>query len=350
MQHLQFKEQLIFETDSLTDLDYEVNKKEVSFGVYKVHLLTTILSAQKDTLNSAWWSGVINQDTSALYIVDKGNPVKYKGNVAISGNVEISSLSNVNEKLRSVIYAPSKLQFNGSLLESQNSLPVLVTQFKVPEVLEEFRFRESELYTNILKHSFKEETIEILLDNTVVNDMVLSNNIILSSKRKVVITSNNYLKNVLIIAPEVEITAGFTGKLQIKASEKITIRENVTLEEGSSLWLEGDAENKIPSISIGPFSEINAVCVMLRSKNQSFFSLDKNAAFNGMIYNQGVTEANGVITGSLYTEEIGERKGEQINLNLISNLIIKIPTLKNVAGLKLKDRESSKVRIIAKAS
>tara|TARA_R110002012_G_scaffold17501_4_gene65970 strand:- start:81 stop:1334 length:1254 start_codon:yes stop_codon:yes gene_type:complete len=324
-----------------------------SWGVYGMFHLRTTKSTFNDDLNSFW---KIKSHPNAMYIlrtIDKGFALKYKGEVALNGSLMIPENSFNYNKLQAVVGSLSQLFFKGSYVKAPLVLPKLKDKFKIPEVGDEFRFRESEINTSSLINSFQEPTIEILLDNKRLENVQLYGNIIIKSSRVIELDNTTKIDECIIIAPRVVIKKGFKGNVQIQATESIEIEENVKLTAGTTLFLKASGAKGL--IQLGQNTVIDGNIILIDDNSQtvteSFSKLVmfKNVQINGDVYCQGVSYLKGVINGHVYTSTVGTLVGNEESLNVISDVEINEPKLENRRGLQMEEvDEASGYSIISK--
>ncbi|HCQ13554.1 hypothetical protein [Flavobacterium sp.] len=163
------------------------------------------------------------------------------------------------------------------------------------------------------------------------NNNRLSGNIIIKSDELIRIKKTSQLKDVLIIAPIVEVEDGVKGNFQVIASKKITIGKNCKLNYPSALVLIEDEEKQLFSnsqpedyhIAIDKNSEIKGTLCYFKSVKENDFKtqlfLDENSSVKGEVYCQGNFELKGKVVGSVYTNQFVVNAAGSIFINHIFN-------------------------------
>lgn len=360
-QHLKLKDfYLDSEDNSLQSDQYsyptmEINgtTQEKGWGIYSMFHLKTSKSDIKDELNSFW---KVKSQPSALHVlrtIDKGFALKYKGQVTLNGSLMIPEKSFNYNKLQAVVGSPSQLNFKGDYAKASLVLPQLKDEFKVPEVSEEFRFRESEINTSSLTNSFFKPTIEIQLENRRMDNAQIYGNVIIRSSEAIEIDRSSKMKECIIIAPRVVIKKGFKGNVQVLATESIVIEKNVQLNSGTTIYLKSTVAKGV--IQLGENTVIDGNVILIDNNTETLtesFSklvISKGVEINGDIYCQGVSFLNGVITGHIYTSTVATLVGKEENLNVISDVEIREPVLENRRGLQMEEASpQAKYSVISK--
>ncbi|MEN8817275.1 MAG: hypothetical protein ABF274_10475 [Nonlabens sp.] len=336
-----------------SQIELDAITKEKKWGIYSIFQLSTSKRSFQDQLDSSW---KIKSKPSGIHIlrtIDKGVALKYKGKVVLNGSLMISEKSFSYNKLQAVVGSASQLNLKGSFFKAQLSLPILKDQFVVPDVDEEFRFRESEINTNIITNSFKKPTIEITLERKLIDDFEISGNVIIKSSDIIKIASTAKMNNCLIVAPRVILEKGFKGSVQILASEFIKIEDDVRLDSGTTLFLKTKGDKGMVSISENVVINGNIIVMDDVSKDMtdsfSKLILSKNVFIKGDIYCQGVSFLKGEVNGHVYTATVGTLKGSEESLNVISDVIINKPIMVNTTGLNMEEIDGeSKYNVISK--
>lgn len=360
-QHLKLKdhyltkegESLEVKEENYPQIELNAATQVKNWGIYTMFQLTTSKTLFRDELSSTWKIKSQPNSIYALRTINKGLAVRYKGNVSINGSLMLPEKSFRNDKLTAVTGSVSQLKFNNSYVKAPETLPQLEDKFILPDVDEEFRFRESEISTNKLVNSFQKPTIEIVLDKDKIEGYEILGNVIITSSNIIKIGKSTRLKDCLIIAPQVVVEKGFKGSLQILASQEITIENNVQLENGSALFVK--TSNDKGTITIDENSIIDGNIVLIDNDSEeiteSFSKLimSKGVILTGDIYCQGVSFLNGTINGHVYTSSVGSLKGTEESLNVISDVEINVPNQINRTSLRMeKTFDKVKYSVVSK--
>src|SRR5690606_27563244 len=151
----------------------------------------------------------------------------------------------------------------------------------------------------------------------------------IKSESKIVIAERAILKDVLIIAPKVEIQDNVKGNFNVIATEEVIVGEHVDLDYPSSLIVKSESkenqEHKI-GIKIGKSSTIIGQIIFIKKEFDNIFETDifieENSKIKGEIYCQGNLELKSNIEGSVYTKQLITRTNGTVFINHLYNVEI----------------------------
>ena len=243
---------------------------------------------------------------SSLFLVDEGRPMSVSGKAKISGVAYLPKAGVRSAYVGRIGYMNDQLLY-GKRRESTEEMPVL--NKKRLKTLEDFaRGNVRSLYPGVLQAA-DEDTIAFPFEydqvlfrkawNWELSDS-LSGRIWLHARNKIRVKARAKLENVILTAPIVEIDSGFSGSLQVVATDTILIGKNVRLEYPSFLGL----INKKPPATIFMETGVEVNGVILMTGNERLFrqrilAIPDGATVNGQIYCQGMAEVQGTINGHL---------------------------------------------------
>ena len=253
-------------------------------------------------------SGLISEDDKSLYLPDYGRPLSVAGQTRLENNCYLPKTGVKRAYIEGKNYVGSKLVYGGQHT-STNALPEID-----PVILDEVtklngQFQKWEQRDSI-KNSFANPGLHFIDDNFLsLEDEVVEGHVILEARDSIFIGAQAELSDIIIKAPVVYIESGFEGNLQIIATEKITLENNVLLRYPSVLSL---IETTFPKtqnaqISIGKQSQVLGTVLAL-SQVPNFrkpvqLSIAEEAEVDGLVYCKGKTELKGTINGTIYTEK-----------------------------------------------
>jgi hypothetical protein len=155
-------------------------------------------------------------------------------------------------------------------------------------------------------YSFIKETSYFALPQKT-EDLVLQGNAILYGD-EVTISSRSIINDVILVARKVIVEDGFTGSMQIMASDTVILKKNVHLLYPSGIYLNGN--NGKTFLNIGPQSRLDGYALingnvdkgntLLISPN---YHQEPDAVFCGLLYVNGTADMNGIISGAAYIKE-----------------------------------------------
>ena len=176
----------------------------------------------------------------ALYLRDKSRPLVLAGSARISGDaflpaqgIRMGNISGHSYYHDQLLYGRQK-QSSSRLNELEQGVISQIKRFSDPtfEPQGETVIFRSGLE---LKNSFQHPT-KILKGSTVyLGDVQLMGNIVVWATERIIVSNTTLLKDIILIAPEIEFQEGVKANLQAFASRKITIGKNCDLAYPTTL-------------------------------------------------------------------------------------------------------------------
>ena len=283
----------------------------------------------------------------ALYVKDNSKPLVVVGNTQINGlaylpkqGVKAGSIAGHSYYGSQLIYGPTKVSKNlpaisKSILNQVQSLinvSSLLTEDQFLNIKEGMKFSNS--FENALQIIYSNQTINL-------NDIELTGHIIVQSKTKVVVDASSQLKDVLLVAPEVEIKPNVVGSFQAIATKAVSVAKNVQLHYPSALVLNIEPDNK-QVVSTNPYEDqykitidenttIKGAIVFLGedilNNYNSQIELKENSKVYGELYCNQNIDLKGKVYGSVYTHNFITRQSGSVYQNHIYNGVIDIDPL-----------------------
>lgn len=150
--------------------------------------------------------------------------------------------------------------------------------------------------------------------------LLLVNNIrgnaIIRSFDSIFVDARAHLENVILIAPVVRFGAGFTGKVQVLANERVVCEKGVQLQYPSTivlneLELRSELTRREVVLEEGA-SVLGGILITSRQpdfRKPTILELREGSVAAGLIWNGGESEVKGAVIGHLYTERLLARAG-----------------------------------------
>ncbi|MCK0160128.1 hypothetical protein [Allomuricauda sp. F6463D] len=261
--------------------------------------------------------GAIYQNRPALYIKDDNRPMVIVGDAKISGDAHLPERGIKMGNIQGYGYIGSQLVY-GKILRSKNQLPKLHN-----EVLQRLKMLTSTAYMPkgntvplkrelLLKNSFQEETIVVQGTSIALENVSLTGNIVVWATDKIHVKSTSRLRDVILIAPTIEIEEGARGSFQAISGKEILVGKNCELDYPTILAVQGNTVsqefvNKFrePRINIGKGTSISGsvlYCDKREPKGQPLFiTIDQGAIVHGELYCEQSLELKGSVYGSVTT-------------------------------------------------
>ena len=156
-----------------------------------------------------------------------------------------------------------------------------------------------------LRNSFFEPVIRLRSEN--LSGVTVQGHVVIRSPNRIEIDSTSRLEDVLVVAPKVFIREGFSGALQIVASDSVLVERRVRLKYPSGIVIpEGNADS---AVELAEGSEINGY-VIFRSaaeppeeKRTPHYRQQPQSRVRGLVWVDGIAQIQGTVTGSLYVNQ-----------------------------------------------
>jgi hypothetical protein len=304
----------------------------------KVFKKVAIIGAQLDA-----------EKSPTLYLQETYNPLTVVGTTRIKGIAYLPSQGIKPGYISGQSYYGTQL-VEGKIEKSTLKLPSLsqdcLSQLRfykdTYKPINQADFINSQTSGKIV-NSFKKNTKGIYLNGKIVlGNNHISGNIIIKSDSLIKVAKDTQLKDVILIAPIIEIEAGTIGNFQAIASKKIIVGKNCQLNYPSALVLCQDNksntavlsnEKKDNQIFIDTESIVmGSVCYFQTNESPTDFNtqivLEEKARIKGLVYCQGSFELKGTVSGAVYTRQFMANQAGSIFVNHIFNGVIeneKIP-------------------------
>ncbi|MDX2362483.1 MAG: hypothetical protein QNK23_16870 [Crocinitomicaceae bacterium] len=295
-----------------------------NWGAFKV-VVSSTFHGSRNVEKSALFGQQTPYKLPVLYVPEHNQEIQLCGDTRIEGTVYRSKRGFERGYIGGQHFTGEEL-VDGKEYQSEKTLPALtiaLDQFDLAQFSSSATRLESLM--NDSSFSFTEPTS--LLSST--DGLQVSNhfegNLVLHSFDSIFVRASAQLVNVILIAPVIRFEAGFQGKVQAIAEIRITCEENVYLDYPSALILR-EVENLNPQIQSTIYLDQGTRVlggILLTSEHPNFRSpvhLELNEALvAGLVYNQGETELQGKIIGSLYTNQFSLNAGGGQYTNALLN-------------------------------
>jgi hypothetical protein len=256
---------------------------------------------------------IFENEKIALYMVDKGQFLSVCGKTVIKGDSYLPKSGVRRAYIEGKSFSGTKI-IDGKIQKSKEILPSLNSdmigsnrqylngQESVSDSLIDMNFL---LKSDTLKNSFYKKTLAFYSSKWVtLSNKVLNGNIRIISTKGVTITNSVQTTDIIVYAPKIEIERGFSGNLQLFASDTILVNDGVRLLFPSFLAIP-ETQNPKAYISIG--KDCNVLGDVLLSfkgdtkNNKLQCILNASSAITGRVYCNGRFEIKGAANGTVYT-------------------------------------------------
>lgn len=339
----------------LNDEDYKSLKTYRAYwGIFEK--VTSIASIKNKTLKRVALIGAKQEQIhrTALYIQDNNKPLVVVGETKIEGvaylperGVKPGNISGQSYYGNQLIYGQTK---KSSILpkpyhETLNQIENISQQINTIDNDQFIILEQGKTYQN----SFLQPKQVLYSNNNIqLSDVKLIGHIVIRSKTKIIVDKTSVLKDVIIIAPEIEILDDVKGNFQAIATKNITIGKRVELSYPTALILNEDetlltSENKNDNkIVINDYSTVKGVVLFSSQPKTNNFNpqieLTEQAKVIGEVYCTENIELKGTVYGSIFTNNFITREAGSIYQNHIYNGMISVKQLPiEYVGLSFED-------------
>lgn len=293
---------------------------------------------------------------TALHLKDNNKPLVIVGNTKIAGlaylpksGIKSGSISGQSYYGTQLIYGSTKEstnfpQLNKELLYTIKTINTLISKTPQSQYINlEAGQQYSNSFINPVQVIFKPSTIHL-------NNTTISGHIIVKSKTKIIVDNTSTLKDVILIAPKIEIRQHVKGNFQAIASEEIIMQKNCTLNYPSALVVIKKQETKNKSttnkeiipLKINTNSTIKGVVIYFDLEQKNNYNIQLSIAEGTKVYGEVFCndnlELNGSVFGTVYTNNFTTKKAGSIYQNHIYNGQIIVDSLNtNYIGLPFKN-------------
>jgi cytoskeletal protein CcmA (bactofilin family) len=298
-----------------------------------------------------------------LFLQNTQNPLTVVGRTTIRGNVFLPAQGIKTGYIAGNSYYGSQLVY-GTVKNSTSSLPKLNQDIleSLLVYLKDYKPLKSEDYINLetnqsIAVSFKEKTKGSYSKNIIVlENREITGNVIIKSDTLIRVKNTALLKDIILIAPNIEIEDGAAGHFQAIASKRITVGKMCSLNYPSALVLYQDNKTGPSLVSKTAFenkifidsgSTIRGSVLYYQTKEASDFQtqivLEKDARIKGQVYCNGNFEIKGTVSGSVYAKQFIANQAGSIFVNHIYDGMIENENIPIVSGGVILENESKTI-------
>lgn len=333
---------------NLKDEDYKtLTLKKDYWGLFEK--ITSSSSIKNKTFQKVALIGTAQPENkrTALFLEEHNKPLVVVGNTKIQGTSYIPKKGIRAGNISGHSYYGSQLLYGQSKLSKK--LPELNTEVlnhiksihNITDKIEPNQYIDIDLEKTSV-NSFSEPLRALLsIDEIMLKNVSLAGHIVVKSNTKITVDASAKLRDVLLIAPVIEIKENVTGSFQAFATKSITIGKHCSLNYPTALVLNTSEKitnsesvvntNELNQILIGNNSIINGAILYLGKPKSNNYKphvvLEENATVKGEILCYANLELRGSVFGSVYTSNFVASQSGSIYQNHIYNAQIIIDEL-----------------------
>lgn len=343
-----------------------VNLEDQDFKTLNVHrdywgLFEKVMASSKIKSNSFSKIALVGasqpEDRMALYIEDQNKPLVVVGNTKIQGMAYVPEQGVRTGNISGHSYYGSQLIYGQT--RTSGELPELLNETveHIKNIVNTTEQIEPNQFLDINKLKVHQNSfynpVQVFYSNTEITlfDVKLMGHIIVQSKTKITVDASSTLKDIILMAPIIEIKAESKGTFQAFATKEITIGENGNFDYPSAFVLMEDAKYKQPDENIGisnetPFIKVNKgtnikgiIAYFGDTKNYTAqVFVGEEVIVTGEIYCNQNLELSGTVYGTVYTSGFVANQSGSSFQNHMYNATISIDDLvQEYIGLSFED-------------
>lgn len=311
----------------LVNLSGDTSKIKVKkWGAFRA--VTNRTFNKGNTISRYAVTGVLySEKLPALYFPSMNSKLKICGDSKIEGNVFLPENGIERGYIGNDRYSNDKLVY-GKVFKAEKQLPGLKEGVLVKISQRDF-FKEVdkiEMPESDSSFSFQNNTALISDLRGIEVTQRFGGNLIIHSFDSILVRSTAQLENVILVAPKIRFEKGFTGTVQVFASEKVLIEKDVQLKFPSSVMLieevfnSGRKRNGVylaENVSVLGGILVHSVKPNFRRKIR--LKIGENSTVGGIVYNTGETTLRGKVIGSLFTNSFFVNAGGGSYTNYLFN-------------------------------
>ncbi len=322
-----------------------VNLKDEEYKTLQVHhdywglfeKVTAISKIKTKTFKKIALAGASQPEINrtALYVEDNNRPLVVVGDTKIKGvaylpkqGIRTGNISGHSYYGERLIYGKEKTSTKLPKLQSE-------THKHIESITATYKKLSSEYFLDLSKSRIHKNSfykpLQVIYDPYSINlsEVTLTGHILVQSETKIIVDASSKLKDVVLIAPKIELRNNVEGAFQAFATKEITVGNHCKLNYPSALILkekkgtiEATANAKeTPFIKVNKGSKIKGIIAYFgNTKNyKSQVFIDDNTIITGEVYCNRNLELLGAVHGSVYTSGFVANQSGSVYQNHIYN-------------------------------
>ncbi len=352
-----YDEQTIIVVSAENKVATTANKSH--WGLFDIATITS--TKGKETFTKTALLGGYQQQRTGLYLQNTNQPLVLVGNTHIEGKIFLPEQGVKRGTIAGHSYMGQQLIY-GSISQSNDELPKILNTNYLKTVVNKILSKEDNVFIDLeentrLVNSFLEPT-KIISSNSSIDlrFIELAGNIVIHSSIKIKVYPSAKLKDVILIAPQIEILDKVSGNFQGLAARKIIVGKNCELIYPTALVLvekeKATAQNnneEINQIIINKNANIKGIIAFItKDKTDNYKSqivLEENTVITGEVYCNQNIELKGTVKGSVYTKGfIANQFGSVYKNHIYNGKILGNDLPQQYCGLLLKNTQQKVVK------
>lgn len=330
----------------LKDEDYKTLSVHRDFwGLFEKVTATSEIKTHRFTKTALIGATQSPANRTALFVKDNNKPLVVVGHTKIQGTAHLPQRGVRAGNISGKSYYGSRLIYGAT--QTSNSFPELSLESRQQITR---NFTEANLYE---QHQFLDLNKEKAFQNSFLNPLQivyspgvislsgisLTGHIKIHSQTKIIVEASALLKDVILVAPVIEIKNGVKGRFQAFASKTLDVGKNCELSYPSALVvqkketaLDNDAKPRAHyGISIQTNATLEGVVLFLGVPKPGNYKpqilIEEGTTISGEVYCTQNLELKGTVYGSVFTNNFIAAQSGSIYQNHIYNASILVDEL-----------------------
>ena len=288
-----------------------VSVSKAQWGIFETGSVVAFSGANRREKTFLMGWGPAQQPMPALYLSDQGLPLSIGGATAIHGLCKLPAAGFKTVDVESERFSGEEIAGRNiarSLPEmpllNQTLIDYLIALFDInPNHKSDEMDLVSAYGQDTLRRSFTEKPAMLYVRGVMELGHVYQGHMLIKSDSLVRITKNARLEDVIVVAPAIEVQAGFRGSVQLFATDSIRIGAECSFSYPSAIGLiKKDFGIIQPSIFLGSKCRLEGVlmaCQRIEDLQQTLIRTAEGCVIAGQIYTDGYLELHGKVEGEV---------------------------------------------------
>lgn len=330
----------LFDENDSTNLQSDiVSLERKSWGAFEIGISKAIWKKDTSTQIALIGYGMNPENDFAVYLSDRDKSLWLCGKTIIKGLCYLPKAGAERAYIDGKGFLGDKL-IDGEIRQSKKILPhlnmalieSLISLFSISEI--HLNSHDSIICFDELKknrnmnNSFEKRTIILLSKNRIsLKDDSFEGNIIIVSEKEIEISSGTQLKDIIIIAPKIEIKEGFIGNIQAYANDTLIIEKNCQLKYPSSVGIIRSEKNRNDILlKVEEGTILDGVLLAYQEDNgmkeNLKIQLERNTKVMGEVYSSGSVDLQGEVYGRVMCNKFILHTSSSVYENYLLNAVI----------------------------
>lgn len=345
---------------SFNDEDFKTVKVHREYwGIFEKAI--SVSKIKSNTFKKVALLGASQPSTNrtALYVEDQNKPLVVVGNTKIQGlaylpeqGIRTGNVLGHSYYGSQLVYGPTQISKELPELPKQTLNQINSIQNRIEHV-EPNQFLDLNA-CRIHQNSFF-KALQVIYSVTDINliEVSITGHILIQSQTKITVDSSANLKDVVLVAPEIEIKSNTKGSFQAFATRNILVGKNCKLDYPSAFVLKEEMKNQsliensgiqkeTPKVKLDNDSILKGCIVYLgETKNyQPQVFIEVNATVFGEVYCNKNLELLGSVYGSVFTSSfVANQSGSSYQNHIYNGTVIVDSLPQQYKGLFLEDSQ-----------